>query len=86
MRQLADEEQSTLRKPIAVRTIADLSERVRLVAHCEECQHSSDLDVQKLLERFGPLSLARLRSRLRCSSCGAHAPTVMQVWDNCARG
>jgi hypothetical protein len=77
---------ATLRTPIAIETIADLSERVRLVAHCEACQHSRDLDVQELLERYGPLSLARLRSRLRCTSCGAHAPTVMQVWDNRARG
>jgi hypothetical protein len=71
-----------LKEPIVIRTIADLSERMRLVAHCEACQHSRDLDVQELLERYGPLSLARLRSRLRCASCGEHAPTVMQVWDN----
>ena len=72
--------------PISIRTIADLSEQVRLVAHCNACQHSRDLDKQHLLERYGPLSLTRLRSRLRCTRCGVHAPTVMQVWDNRVRG
>lgn len=49
-------------------------------------QHSIDLDRQQLLERYDPLSLTRLRARLRCTRCNAHAPTVMQVWDNRARG
>ena len=66
-----------MRKPIVMQTIEDLSERVRLVAYCGACQHSTDLNVPQLLQRDGPLSLTRLRSRLRCSMCGAHAPTIM---------
>ena len=74
-----------MKDPIKIRTIADLGERVRLVAHCESCKHSRTLDIHQLFERYGALSLTRLRSRLCCTSCGAYAPTIMQVWDNATR-
>jgi hypothetical protein len=78
-------ERHAVRKSIVIQTIADLGERVRLVAHCEARQHLRDLDVRQLIELYGALTLTRLRLRLRCMSCGAHAPTVMQVWDNATR-
>jgi hypothetical protein len=69
-------------QPVVIRTIADLGPNVRLLAYCHACRHCSDLDVRELLERYGPLTLIKLRDRLRCSGCGARRPEVQQVFDN----
>jgi hypothetical protein len=67
---------------VAIRTIGDLGERDRLYAYCSGCRHSARLELATLRDRYGPhLSLKSLRSRLRCSRCGARRVEMFHVWD-----
>jgi hypothetical protein len=67
---------------VTISTLADLSPRNRLDAHCTWCRHSRQLDVRKLIERYGALGLGELRGRLRCHRCGERKLQVILSWDN----
>jgi hypothetical protein len=67
---------------VSVTTLADLSPRNRLDAHCTRCRYSRRLDVQELIAKYGPLRIGELRERLRCNRCGARRPQVILGWDN----
>jgi hypothetical protein len=76
------EREEPRQRPIVIRTLGDLGERNELYAYCDSCRHSSRLDLAELRERHGPdLSLNALRSRLRCSRCGARSAETTHVWD-----
>jgi hypothetical protein len=68
-------------RPVAIRTLGDLGERDQLYAYCNVCRHSSALDVVALRERYGAQFSITLRSRLRCSRCGARSADAFHVWD-----
>jgi hypothetical protein len=68
---------------VTISTLADLGPRNRLDAHCTRCRHSRQLDVRKLVERYGALGFGELRGRLRCQRCGGRRPHRSCWW--CAR-
>ena len=68
-------------QPIAVRILGDLGERSQLYAYCNACRRSSQLDPAALCERYGNLTLKRLRARLRCAGCGGRSVEMFHVWD-----
>ncbi len=53
------------------------STRAHLRGHCPACAHSSFIDVQHLVSRFGPAPPVRsIRPLLRCTGCGHRGAEV----------
>jgi hypothetical protein len=69
-----------IQRPVAIRALGDLGECDHMYAYCNRCRHSSQLDLEALRERYGNVTLKRLRARLRCSRCGARSVEMFHVW------
>lgn len=65
--------------PVVVESLGDLSGREYLSASCRRCFHSSMLDIQSLIQWFGPgYPIARIMKRLKCKKCGAFDGEIKQ--------
>ena len=59
--------------PVPIHSYSDLG--VRLLAICEGCWHTAELDIPDLLRRLGPDCTSRdVRRRLRCAKCDTRNP------------
>lgn len=53
-------------------TLADAQARYRLLAICDECAHSVELDVDGLITTLGGNHpVPAIKRRLRCTRCGS---------------
>ena len=58
----------------------------KLFAYCERCQHSGELNLRMIAERYGAdLTIDRLIRKLRCLSCQSRKAVVRRVYDPAAR-
>ena len=63
----------TAPQPVPIRSYDGLG--VRLLAICESCWHTAELDIPDLLCQLGPDCTSRdVRRRLRCAKCGTRNP------------
>lgn len=56
-------------------TASALASETRLMARCTMCTNTTEVDVSRLIERFGETPLRDLEPRLRCNWQGYH-PSV----------
>jgi hypothetical protein len=65
---------------ITITTLAELYERnYSLRAYCQNCMHSSEVDLERLAARLGPdydYVEGKLAQRMKCSECGAGAVSI----------
>lgn len=62
-------------------TLAQAVERLAYCVSCHQCGHKARIDLQKLIERLGPqYRIGEIRSRLRCSKCGAGEQIILVLW------
>ena len=58
-------------------TLADIKNRYQLLAICNACAHTVELDVDGLIATLGPdHPVLAIRKRLRCTRCGFNSCAV----------
>ena len=58
-------------------TLARIQQRYTLLAICDECAHTVELDVDGLIDTLGPDDpVPAIRKRLRCTRCGSDSCAV----------
>jgi hypothetical protein len=58
-------------------TLAHIQQRYTLLAICNECAHTVELDVDGLIGTLGvDHPVPAIRKRLKCTRCGSHSCAV----------
>ena len=58
-------------------TLAHVHQRYTLLAICNECAHTVQLDTDDLIATLGPdYPVPAIRKRLRCTRCGSNSCAV----------
>lgn len=62
---------------IRLNALGDFGDALSVKAYCEGCGRSRDLDVRRLVRRYGAaLSIAELKARLTCQRCRQRSPSI----------
>ena len=62
-------------------SLRDLVDKFHLYAICEDCQREQQLDICALMQKLGgDTRVHRLRSHLRCRSCGKRSEDMRIVY------
>jgi hypothetical protein len=58
-------------------TLAHVQAQYTLLAICDECAHTAELDVDDLIDTLGPdHPVPAIKKRLRCTRCGSNSCAV----------
>ncbi len=66
---------------IRIQTLSDLSAQQALYVDCISCDHSTKLNLIRIINSIGDLTFDQLRTRLRCKNCGSKHIEMLCVWE-----
>jgi hypothetical protein len=62
-------------------TLAEAVDQIYYGASCENCKETRQVDLQKLIDRFGPAFKVRgIVKRLRCKKCSGKNVRSVTLW------
>ena len=64
-----------------MQTLSELIECFHLYGVCEPCDRMEQIDLQKLVEHYGPnYPVQEIRKRVRCDGCGQRTENLRIVY------
>ena len=63
-------------------TLANIKNRYELLAICNVCAHTVQLDTDALIAALGPdHPVPAIKKRLKCTRCGSDSCAVLKLWN-----